>query len=233
MQEESDPDTFLALLLGDHLLLLEGAHSSGHTRSLLWLRCRTARLLDLERATFLLDIVQDLDSFILDTVRDALAHTQHLFDNRVVYSLLYSAELASDHLTLSSFARDDGSEEHRQEHQVVVLNPDHVASLDHSSDDVGKPHVGFSVGEPVGGVKVHLSRVVVEQWPEDRVGEAWVVRGVLQANEYGIMLLTIVVSVGEVIVEVDRVTLVFVQQSLVDMFTIRFRDLGSALDWCV
>lgn len=56
---------------------------------------------------------------------------------------------------------------------MVVLHPDHVARLDQGGNDVGETHVGFPVSEPMGSVKVHLPGVIVEQWPEDRVGETY------------------------------------------------------------
>lgn len=54
---------------------------------------------------------------------------------------------------------------------MVVLHPDHIAFSSEGEHDLGKGKVDGSVGEPVGLVKVHLSGVVMEQRPEDRVGE--------------------------------------------------------------
>ena len=56
---------------------------------------------------------------------------------------------------------------------MIVLHPDDIPFCSHGSDGVREPHVGFSVSEPVGRVKVHFSRMIVQQRPEDRVGEAW------------------------------------------------------------
>lgn len=54
----------------------------------------------------------------------------------------------------------------------------------------------------MGLVKIHLSRMVVEQWPENGVTEA------------------VVVSVGEVVGKVNGITLVFIQQGGVDLFSV-------------
>ena len=52
---------------------------------------------------------------------------------------------------------------------MVVLHPDHVSGTDQATDGLGEFEVRLAVGEPIGLVKVHLARVVVEEWPEDRV----------------------------------------------------------------
>lgn len=68
---------------------------------------------------------------------------------------------------------------------MVVLHPDHVASLDQGGNDVGETHVGFPVSEPMGSVKVHLPGVIVEQWPEDRVGETYRKKKTMSALRVG------------------------------------------------
>jgi hypothetical protein len=60
----------------------------------------------------------------------------------------------------------------------------------------------------MGLVEIHLSRVIVEQRPENGVTE------------------TIVVSVGEVVGKVDGIALVFIQQGGVDLFSIFSGDLN-------
>lgn len=60
---------------------------------------------------------------------------------------------------------------------MVVLHPNHISRLTETGNDVGEAHVCFTVREPVGRVEVHLSGVVVEQGPQDGVGEAFSQRG--------------------------------------------------------
>ena len=66
------------------------------------------------------------------------------------------------------------------------MHPHHAAGRKLLNDGLGEREVSLAVGEPVLLVKVHLARVIVEEWPEDGVGEA------------------VVVAVGDVVVEVDR-----------------------------
>ena len=66
-------------------------------------------------------------------------------------------------------AVDDTTEEHGEEHEVVVLDPNHAILPDLGADCLGKFEVDLTVGEPVGLVKVHFARVVVEERPEDGV----------------------------------------------------------------
>ncbi len=55
---------------------------------------------------------------------------------------------------------------------MVILDPNHITGVGHGCYGVGESHVGFSIGKPVGCVEVHFSGVVVEERPEDGVGEA-------------------------------------------------------------
>lgn len=114
---------------------------------------------------------------------------------------------------------------------MVVLHPDHVASLDQGGNDVGETHVGFPVSEPVGSVKVHLPGVIVEQWPKDRVGETYrKKKRRCQHCGLGMVIsgtrLTIVVTVSKLIRKVNGVTIVFVEQSAIDGFTVLHGDLA-------
>jgi hypothetical protein len=81
---------------------------------------------------------------------------------------------------------------------MVVLNPDHSARGDLLANDLGKAEVGLSVSEPILLVKIHFAGVVVEQRPEDGVGEA------------------VIVAIGNVIVEVDGLAGIFLHETLVD-----------------
>jgi hypothetical protein len=58
---------------------------------------------------------------------------------------------------------------------MIILHPDHIAFAHKTIDHLCKPHIRLSISQPIRLVKVHLSRVVVEQGPEDRVGETVVV----------------------------------------------------------
>lgn len=97
------------------------------------------------------------------------------------------------------------AKEHRQEHEVVVLNPDHGARLELRLDSLGELEVGLAVGEPILLVEVHLTRVVMEKRPKDGVGE------------------TVVVTVGDIIIQVDGLAAVLFHEPLV--------DIGAILDW--
>lgn len=57
----------------------------------------------------------------------------------------------------------------RKQHQVVVVDPNHVAILHILDDCLGEQPVNLLIGRPRRFVKSDLSRVVVEKWPEDRV----------------------------------------------------------------
>ena len=64
---------------------------------------------------------------------------------------------------------DDGPEGHGEEHEVVVLDPDHAVLAQLGADGLCEFEVDMAVGEPVGLVKVHFAGVVVEEGPEDGV----------------------------------------------------------------
>lgn len=59
------------------------------------------------------------------------------------------------------------SEQLGQQHQVVVLDPDQIAVADNLSDGLSKESVRLLICAPVLLVERDLTRVVVEQWPED------------------------------------------------------------------
>lgn len=64
----------------------------------------------------------------------------------------------------------------REEHQVVVMDPDNVASLQLLDEAVGKQLVDLLVGGPDGFIKSRLTRMIVEQRPQDFVCESATVR---------------------------------------------------------
>ena len=104
---------------------------------------------------------------------------------------------------------DERAKEHGEEHQVVILNPNHGARRELCHDSLGEGHVGLAVREPVLVFEVHLAGVVVEERPEDGVGEA------------------VVVPVGEVVVEVDCLALELVPEALVDERSVFWRDVEA------
>ena len=61
---------------------------------------------------------------------------------------------------------NDIAEKHRKEHQMVILDPDHVATFQLRPNDLGELQVCLSEREPVLFVKVHLARMVVKEGPE-------------------------------------------------------------------
>ncbi|CRK33032.1 hypothetical protein BN1708_005977 [Verticillium longisporum] len=83
-----------------------------------------------------------------------------------------------------------------QQHEVIVVDPDQIAVLDVLDDRLGEEAVDLLVRSPGALVKGNLAGVVVEEGPEDRVGEA------------------VVVAVGEVVVDEDGVGAVFVLEAL-------------------
>lgn len=92
----------------------------------------------------------------------------------------------------------EGAEEHREEHQMVVLHPDHAARLELLHDRLRKRKVRLPIREPILLVEIHLTRVVVEEGPQNGVGEA------------------VVVAVSDVVVEVDGLAGVLVAEAGVD-----------------
>lgn len=73
---------------------------------------------------------------------------------------------------LLAFARvavDLLSKQLGQQHQVVVLDPDQIAIADNLRDGLGEESVGLLVCAPVLLVERDLTRVVVEQWPENAI----------------------------------------------------------------
>lgn len=92
----------------------------------------------------------------------------------------------------------EGAQKHGEEHEVVVLHPDHTARLELLHDRLRKRKVGLPIREPILLVEIHLAGVVVEEGPQDGVGEA------------------VVVAVGDVVVEVDGLAGVLVAEAGVD-----------------
>ena len=58
-----------------------------------------------------------------------------------------------------------------EEHEMVVVHPDHVAVLHVFGHGLGEEAVDLAVGGPGGLVERDFSWVVVEEWPEDGVCE--------------------------------------------------------------
>ena len=56
---------------------------------------------------------------------------------------------------------------------MVVVYPDHVPVLNILDDGLGEEPIHLSVGTPGGFVEGYLARVVVEEWPENRVCGRW------------------------------------------------------------
>ena len=63
-----------------------------------------------------------------------------------------------------------------EQHQVVVVDPNEVVVLYVLCDCLGKEAVGFAVGVPCRFIERNLTRMVVEQRPENRVCGQSVVR---------------------------------------------------------
>jgi len=137
MQEEPYPNPLLPPLLRRHLLLLKRRQTPDKRRSL--------TRLDLQHLLLFPHIIQYLHTLV-HRIGYPLSHPQDVLHDRIVHTLFDPPELTPDHLALCRFAGDDGSEEHREEHEVVVLHPDHVSGIGHGRDNVGESHVGFSVG---------------------------------------------------------------------------------------
>jgi hypothetical protein len=75
------------------------------------------------------------------------------------------------------------AEEARQEEELVVVHPDHVAGPVVRGDDVGERLVRLDVGVPVADLEWNLFQQVVKQGPEHPVREALVEPGDLVGGE--------------------------------------------------
>lgn len=140
-------------------------------------------------------------------IRDVLLYDGGL--ERLV--LLDVADDASD-LRLVLAVRllvDEAAKKHRQKHEVVVLDPDHVARLELGTDGLGEAEVGLAVGVPVCLLEVHLAGVVVEERPENGVGEA------------------VVVAVCELVVEIDCLAGVLLHEPAVDDLAVLLWDVEA------
>ena len=58
-----------------------------------------------------------------------------------------------------------------KKHQVIVLHPEHIVVLQTGGDGIGKDLVGLAISIPGRLVKVDSLRMVMEEWPQNRVGE--------------------------------------------------------------
>jgi hypothetical protein len=61
------------------------------------------------------------------------------------------------------------SQQGREQHQVVVMNPDHIVVLDIGGNGFGKKPVGFLICVPSFVVKGDFARMIMKQWPQNRV----------------------------------------------------------------
>jgi hypothetical protein len=119
VQEETNPDTLLALLLCLDFLLLERRKSPLHSRSLYSRDRRLCLGTDLQWL-ILSNIFQNLYTFIC--IRFILTQTK----STSVETFLDSTKFMLDHGSLRGCTGDHGSKQHGEEHEMVVLNPDHV-----------------------------------------------------------------------------------------------------------
>lgn len=101
---------------------------------------------------------------------------------------------------------NDTPKQHRKEHEMVILDPNHSSRSDLLTDGLRKLHIGLTICQPILLVKVHLARMIVEKGPEDRVGE------------------TVVVSISDVIVKIDGLAGVLFHQTLVNQRAIFWWD---------
>ena len=109
------------------------------------------------------------------------------------------AELAIRETTTKlSTVLNEIAKEHGEEHEMIVLHPDHVATADLRTNDLGELEICLAIREPILFVKVHFAGVVMEERPEDGIGES------------------VVMAVSDVIVKVHRLTRVFLLQSFVN-----------------
>jgi len=116
-----------------------------------------------------------------------------------VHNLL---DLTESHLIEPSRTVQQGPEHDGQQHEVVILHPNHRPRLNVRQNNFGELEVGFPVRPPVLLFKVHFAGVVMEQGPKDRVGE------------------TVVVAIRDIVVEVDGLAGVLFHELLVDIRSI-------------
>ena len=57
------------------------------------------------------------------------------------------------------------AEQTREDHQMIILDPNEIIIFDDIGDILGKYKVCFSICIPDFFVKVSLSRMVMEEWP--------------------------------------------------------------------
>jgi hypothetical protein len=90
---------------------------------------------------------------------------------------------------------------------MIILDPDHIPRSDEPIDDLCEPHVSLPVSQPILLGKVHIPSVVVEQGPQDRVGEP------------------VVMTICELVREVDGVTVEFGEEVRVYLVPVFYGDL--------
>jgi hypothetical protein len=73
--------------------------------------------------------------------------------------------------------RQPAADQSRQQQELIVVDPDQVAGPVLRHHHLGELLVGLDVGVPVAGLEGDLVQEIVEQGPEDPVGEALVIAG--------------------------------------------------------
>ena len=63
----------------------------------------------------------------------------------------------------------EGSQHDRQQHEMIILHPNHRTRLNVRQNNLCKLEIRRPVRPPVPFVKVHFAWVVMEQGPENRV----------------------------------------------------------------
>lgn len=96
-----------------------------------------------------------------------------------------------------------------QQHQVVVVDPYQVVVLHGLEDDLGEGPVGLVVSQPGVLIEIDLTRVVVEQRPQDRVTEP------------------VVVQVCDLVAQKHRHSVELLEQVLLDLLFLIVRDLQT------
>jgi hypothetical protein len=118
-------------------------------------------------------------------------------------------ELVGRELGSELRAGDEAAKQHWEEHEVVVLDPNHGVFANLLSDDLGKVHVNDAVGKPFLLVEIHFVRMAMEEEPECGVRKL------------------VVVAVGDVVVEVYCLTRVLLHEALVDYVPVLGRDIQT------
>lgn len=101
-------------------------------------------------------------------LEDVVAHRQHTV-NFATREWRVEEEADLDVVNASILGGNLLAKHLRQEHEVIVVNPDEVIVLDVLGDLLCKLAVGVLVGSPVGLVKGDVGRVVMKDSPQDLV----------------------------------------------------------------